>query len=139
MSEGPAGPGESSGQLLLLPAVPRAWLADGQVWADACAGDPELTAAVDNLGLPSLQTAWLLASAYRAEERGDLAARDQCAERALGLCTTADVPLALHLRALALGGLEASARALVRTIAAKFRDRRTQKRFAKTWENGARV
>ncbi len=103
------------------------------------ADDPELTAAVDNLGLPSLQTAWLLASAYRAEERGDLAARDQCAERALGLCTTADVPLALHLRALALGGLEASARALVRTIAAKFRDRRTQKRFAKTWENGARV
>ncbi|MEQ1634105.1 MAG: AAA family ATPase, partial [Planctomycetota bacterium] len=101
--------------------------------------DDTLQKAVDDLGLPSLQTAWLLASAYRHEQRGDIAMRDQCSERALALCNTADVPLALHLRALALEGLEASARALVRTIAGKFRDRRTQKRFTRTWENGARV
>jgi hypothetical protein len=38
-----------------------------------------------------------------------------------------------------MNGLEASARALVRTIAEKFRDGRTQRRFLRAWEKGARV
>ena len=98
-----------------------------------------LEEAVERLGLPSLQTAFWIASGARAEAHGDTALRAQCAERALDLCKSADVPLALHLRALAMNGLDASARALVRTIAEKFRDGRTQRRFLRAWEKGARV
>jgi tetratricopeptide (TPR) repeat protein len=98
-----------------------------------------LEEAVERLGLPSLQTAFWIATGARAEARGDAALREQCAERALDMCKSADVPLALHLRALAMNGLEASARALVRTIAEKFRDGRTQRRFLRAWEKGARV
>ena len=101
--------------------------------------DPALPAAVEQLGLPSLQTALLLAQGARSKERGDAAFHAECAQRALDLCNSADVPLALHLRALTMNGLEASARALVRSIAEKFRDGRTQRRFLRAWENGARV
>lgn len=101
--------------------------------------DEALPAAVEALGLPQLQTALLLAQCARANERGDVAAARECAQRALDLCNHADVPLALHLRALQAAHLEASARALVRSIATRFRDRRTQRRFLATWEPGARV
>ncbi|MGE3172985.1 MAG: protein kinase [Planctomycetota bacterium] len=101
--------------------------------------DDALAAAVEALALPSLQVAWLLALAVRSGQRGDHDTLADCTERALGLCGTADLPLSLHLRALALARHEASARSLTRSIGGRFRDRRTRRTFLRTWENGARV
>ncbi len=100
--------------------------------------DADLQASVEQLGLPSLQAAMYLAQAARSKERGDDDDQALYAKRALDLCASSDLPLGLHLRALAQNGLDASARALVRSIADKFRDRRTQRRFLRTWDRGLR-
>ncbi len=103
------------------------------------ASGADLEGLVEELGLPSLQTAWLLASAARAQTSGDAQRFAQCTQRAMDLCESADLPLPSHLRALALASMDATARSLVRGIAARFPDRRTRRRFLGMWENGARI
>lgn len=104
-------------------------------------GGPEdgLEAEVEAMGLPSLQTALLLQQAARARQHGLPEAVKPLADQALALCAAADIPLHLHLRALALAGHDASARSLVSAIAGRLRDRRAQRRFLAAWQDGARI
>jgi hypothetical protein len=103
------------------------------------ADEPELAATVESLGLPQLQAALLLATAARAvapdAARHDTELAARCRQQALDLCSSADLPLPIHLRALAMAGLDASARSLAQSIAERFPDSRSRRRFLRTWEN----
>jgi serine/threonine-protein kinase len=95
--------------------------------------DPTLAQVVEELDLPALRCHWLLALGNQQElstdQRADLAE----------LTRTADLPLPLELRALALLGQPASARALVRSISERIPSRSARRRFLAEWGNGARI
>jgi serine/threonine protein kinase len=95
--------------------------------------DAGLPALVDELDLPELRANWLLA----------LAARDRAPEHAAteleALMQDSDLPLSLHLRALAWMVRPASARAVVRTIADRLPSRSQRRRFLAEWASGARI
>lgn len=95
--------------------------------------DPTLSAFVDELALPSLRANLLLALAGRG--LASEADRHQLADLLDGV----DLPLAMHLRALAWLDRPASARALVRSIAVRFPQRSVRQRFLAEWGHGARV
>jgi tetratricopeptide (TPR) repeat protein len=93
--------------------------------------DETLKALVNELELPSLRANWLLARAVR----GDATTTAQLEE----VVATADLPLSMHLRALALLDRPAAARSLVRTIAERFPQRSMRRRFLAQWGAGARM
>ncbi len=95
--------------------------------------DDDLPALVDELDLPELRANWLLALAALDRAPADAAAQlEQCMRES-------DLPLSLHLRALAWMDRPASARALVRTIADRLPSRSQQRRFLAEWASGARI
>lgn len=95
--------------------------------------DAELAAMVDELDLPELRANWLLAQA--ALDREPEHAATQLEE----LMRESDLPLSLHLRALAWMVRPASARALVRSIADRLPSRSQRRRFLAQWATGARI
>jgi hypothetical protein len=108
-------------------AMARIWLC--RLGAD----DPDLPALLDDLALPSLRANWLLALAAlgQLDDAGTAALED--------LVVHADLPLAVHLRALAWFERPASARAMVRNIAERLAPRALRQRFLAQWQDGARV
>ncbi|MCU0866261.1 MAG: protein kinase [Planctomycetes bacterium] len=100
------------------------------------AEDPELWALVQELELPSLRANLLLADAAKTTDADQLAAIGEQLEQ---LLDAADLPLSLHLRALALLDRPASARSLVRIISERFPQRAMRRRFVDQWAVGARV
>ena len=101
--------------------------------------DPEVASAVAALDLPSLNVAWQVTAAWHANQLGDHEAAGRHTETAIAPLATTDLPLSLHLRALTLADRLASVRSLVRSIAERFPDRRSRRRFLGEWERGARV
>ncbi len=95
--------------------------------------DAVLPSLVDDLDLPELRVNWLLALA--ALDRPPADASVQLEQ----LLHDFDLPLSLHLRALAWMARPASARALVRTIAERLPNRSQRRRFLADWERGARI
>ncbi|MBL9077967.1 MAG: protein kinase [Planctomycetes bacterium] len=95
--------------------------------------DTDLQAQVDELDLPELRANWLLALAALGREPADAAAQLEA------LLRGSDLPLSLHLRALAWMERPASARALVRSIADRLPSRPQRRRFLADWEPGARI
>ena len=93
--------------------------------------DEALGALVSELELPSLRANWLLARAVR----GDAAPTAELEE----VLATADLPISMHLRALAWLDRPAAARSLVRTIAERFPQRSMRRRFLAQWGAGARM
>src|SRR5690606_2077709 len=86
--------------------------------------DPDLQANIASLDLPSVRVNYLLAQHGEAQGLPDAAAA------ALEtLLDQADLPLSLHLRALARLDRPAMARSLVRSIAERLPDRRQRRRF----------
>ena len=95
--------------------------------------DDGLAALVDDLDLPELRANWLLALAAQGREPADATAELEA------LLRDSDLPLSLHLRALAWMDRPASARALVRSIADRLPSRSQRRRFLADWEPGARI
>lgn len=96
--------------------------------------DPDLQANIASLDLPSVRVNYLLAQHGEAQGLPDAAAA------ALEtLLDQADLPLSLHLRALARLDRPAMARSLVRSIAERLPDRRQRRRFLAEWGRGARM
>ena len=95
--------------------------------------DEDLIDLINDLDLPELHATWLLATAAAGAPVTDAAAQlDQ-------LLKNADLPLALHLRALAWLDRPASARSLVRRISERFDQRAQRKRFRQQWQGRVRV
>ncbi|MBK8096643.1 MAG: protein kinase [Planctomycetes bacterium] len=101
--------------------------------------DPDVATAVAALDLPSLNVAWQVTAAWHARQLGDHEAAGLHTEAAIAPLAATDLPLSLHLRALTLADRLASVRSLVRSIADRFPDRRSRRRFLGEWERGARV
>lgn len=97
------------------------------------ATDDELPAVIDELDLPELHASWLLAMA------GSDRAQPETEARLDELLQNADLPLAVHLRALAWLDRPASARSLVRTISERFPQRALKQRFLQQWKGRARI
>lgn len=95
--------------------------------------DATLAADVDELDLPELRAAFLLAMAGSAQE---LPATRTLIE---ALLRDSDLPLAAHLRALHLVQRPASASALVRSISERFPQRSVRQRFLGFWQKKARI
>lgn len=95
--------------------------------------DPELRELVWQLELPELSANWLLAMAGSERREPDTTAQIEA------LLAAADLPLALHLRALNLLDRPASARALVRSVSERFPHRAMRQRFLRFWQGKARV
>ncbi|MBM4062230.1 MAG: hypothetical protein FJ265_14205 [Planctomycetes bacterium] len=97
------------------------------------ADDDGLESLVDALELPSVWLNWLLARCATAPlGPADAAAIED-------LAANADLPLSLHLRALAALARPASARSIVRGIAERVPNRTARQRFLAEWSNGARM
>ncbi|MBL8756294.1 MAG: serine/threonine-protein kinase PknK [Planctomycetes bacterium] len=108
-------------------AMARIWLV--RLGAD----DPDLVPLLDDLALPSLRANWLLALAARGrlDDAGTAALEE--------LVGNSDLPLAVHLRALAWFERPATARAMVRSIAERLAPRSLRQRFLAQWQDGARI
>jgi serine/threonine protein kinase len=98
------------------------------------AADEGLDAMLQELALPSLRANLLLARLAAG------ASQDAAADTAelATLVQDIDLPLSMHLRALAWLDRPASARSLVRTIAERFPQRSARLRFQAQWANGSR-
>lgn len=95
--------------------------------------DPELGALVDELDLGSVRVNWLLARNARGKlDATELAAVEE-------LVANVDLPLSLHLRALALLDRPATARSIVRNIGERMPGRQSRRRFLAEWEKGGRI
>lgn len=97
------------------------------------AQDPDLTAVIDELGLPELRASWLLAMSGSGQE---VAHTHRLLDE---LLADADLPLPLHLRALKLLDRPASARSLVRSVSQRLPQRSMRLRFLAFWDGKARV
>lgn len=95
--------------------------------------DAELAEQIVTLDLPEIHASWLLAMAGRGQPVADTT------ERLDALLKAADLPLALHLRALTWLERPASARTLVRTISQRFEQRGPRQRFAQQWQGRPRI
>ncbi|MCK5944756.1 MAG: protein kinase [Planctomycetes bacterium] len=97
------------------------------------ADDADLPALIDELDLPELHASWLLAMAGSGRPVADTAARLDA------LLQDTDLPLSVHLRALAWLERPASARSLVRAVSERFVQRTERKRFVQQWQGSARI
>lgn len=95
--------------------------------------DTKLAAQVEELDLPELRAAWLLAMAGSGKPVADTSVQIEA------LLANSDLPLALHLRSLELVERPASARTLVRSISERFPQRSVRQRFLSFWQGKARV
>jgi serine/threonine protein kinase len=95
--------------------------------------DDGLADLVEELDLAELRVNWLLAQVAL-----DRAPQDVAAQLEVWL-QESDLPLSLHLRALASMVRPASARALVRSIAERLPGRSQRRRFLAEWSAGARI
>ncbi|MFN3240169.1 MAG: protein kinase domain-containing protein [Planctomycetota bacterium] len=97
------------------------------------ATDDGLPALIDELDLPELHANLLLAMAGSDRAHPDTEARLDA------LLDNADLPLAVHLRALAWLDRPASARSLVRSISERFPQRTLKQRFLQLWNDKVRI